>query len=218
MAPVVKNLPANAGNVRDKSSIPGSERSPGGGNGNPLQYSCLLNPMGTEESGGVQSKALQRVGNDWSNLAYKHIYKYNHTNNIQMHACMHAWSIFPFDIQVVEYLTTYIFGHMFKFWGGGIYIPRDVITSSRDTYIFILVPSAKFAFQNLMQLGLCMKASISLHSSLDTLLSFLFRSTIMIFFYSIISVASWKRAEVKYELSSLPFTKVTIKYLKLGTK
>ena len=42
---VVKNLPANAGDVRDKGSIPGSRRSPGGGHGNPLQYSCLQNPM-----------------------------------------------------------------------------------------------------------------------------------------------------------------------------
>ena len=39
---VVKNLPANAGDV---GSVPGSERSPGEGNGNPLQYSCLGNPM-----------------------------------------------------------------------------------------------------------------------------------------------------------------------------
>ena len=39
---VVKNLPANAG---DASSIPGSGRSPGEGNGNPLQHSCLENPM-----------------------------------------------------------------------------------------------------------------------------------------------------------------------------
>ena len=36
MAPVVKNQPANAGNARDLGSIPGSGRSPGGGNGNPL--------------------------------------------------------------------------------------------------------------------------------------------------------------------------------------
>ena len=42
---VVKNPPANAGDVRDASSIPGSGRSPGGGHGNPLQYSCLGNPM-----------------------------------------------------------------------------------------------------------------------------------------------------------------------------
>ena len=42
---VVKNLPANAGNTRDAGLIPGSGRFPGGGHGNPLQYSCLENPM-----------------------------------------------------------------------------------------------------------------------------------------------------------------------------
>ena len=45
MALVVKNPPANAGDVRDASSIPGLGRSPGGGHGHPLQYSCLENPM-----------------------------------------------------------------------------------------------------------------------------------------------------------------------------
>ena len=43
---VVKNLPANAGDARDTGLIPGLGRSPGGGNGNPLQYSCLGNHMG----------------------------------------------------------------------------------------------------------------------------------------------------------------------------
>ena len=42
---LVKNLPASAGEIRDVSSIPGSRRSRGGGDGNPLQYSCLENPM-----------------------------------------------------------------------------------------------------------------------------------------------------------------------------
>ena len=42
---MVKNLPANEGDVRDVGLIPGSGRSPGGGNGNPLQYSCLENSM-----------------------------------------------------------------------------------------------------------------------------------------------------------------------------
>ena len=42
---MVKNLPANAGNARDMDSVPGSGRSPGGGCGHPLQYSCLENPM-----------------------------------------------------------------------------------------------------------------------------------------------------------------------------
>ena len=42
---MVKNPLANAGNIRDTGSIPGSGGSPGGGHGNPLQYSCLENPM-----------------------------------------------------------------------------------------------------------------------------------------------------------------------------
>ena len=46
VALVVKNPPAIAGDVRDAGSIPGSGRSPGGGHGNPLQYSCLENPHG----------------------------------------------------------------------------------------------------------------------------------------------------------------------------
>ena len=45
VALVVKNLPANAGNKRDAGLIPGLRRSPGEGNGTPLQYSCLENPM-----------------------------------------------------------------------------------------------------------------------------------------------------------------------------
>ena len=44
MALVVKNLLANARDIRDPGSIPGFGRSPGGGHGNPLQYSCLENP------------------------------------------------------------------------------------------------------------------------------------------------------------------------------
>ena len=42
---VVKNLLTNAGDARDTGSIPGPGRSPGGGNGNPFQYSCLGNTM-----------------------------------------------------------------------------------------------------------------------------------------------------------------------------
>ena len=46
VAQVVKNLPANAGDRRDAGSIPGLGRSPREGNGNPVQESCLENPMG----------------------------------------------------------------------------------------------------------------------------------------------------------------------------
>ena len=42
---MVKNLLANAGDIRDMGSVPGSGRSPGERHGNPLQYSCLKNPM-----------------------------------------------------------------------------------------------------------------------------------------------------------------------------
>ena len=63
MAQVVKNPPVNAGDLRDEGSIPGLGRSPGGGHGKPLQYSCLGNPM-TEEPGRLQSIGLHRVRHD----------------------------------------------------------------------------------------------------------------------------------------------------------
>ena len=58
MVLVVKNMPANAGDARDSSLIPGLGRVPGVGNGNPLQYSCLENPW-TEEPGRLQSMKPQ---------------------------------------------------------------------------------------------------------------------------------------------------------------
>ena len=60
---VVSNPPAKAGNIREAGSIPGSGRSPGGGNGNPLQYSSLENSM-DRGAGGLQSIESQRVGHD----------------------------------------------------------------------------------------------------------------------------------------------------------
>ena len=64
---VVKNPPANAG---DLSSIPGSARSPEGGNSNPFQYSCLENST-DEELDGLSSMGLQKFGHDWGT---KHTY------------------------------------------------------------------------------------------------------------------------------------------------
>ena len=55
----VKNPPADGGDIRDADSIPGSGRSPGGGHGNPLQYSYLENPW-TMEPGGLQTMVSQR--------------------------------------------------------------------------------------------------------------------------------------------------------------
>ena len=70
---VVKNPPANAGDLRDAGSIPGWGKSSGGGHGNPLHYSCQENPMDREEPGRLQSTALQRVRQDWTNLAHMHV-------------------------------------------------------------------------------------------------------------------------------------------------
>ena len=61
MALVVKNLPANAGDVRDVGLIPGSGRSPGL-HGNPLQYSCLENPMDRE----AWWATVHRVAQNWT--------------------------------------------------------------------------------------------------------------------------------------------------------
>ena len=66
---VVKNPPADEGDIRNVGLIPGSGRSPGEGNGNPLQISCLENPM-IEEPGGLQSTGLQRARHNWSALAH----------------------------------------------------------------------------------------------------------------------------------------------------
>ena len=61
MALVVKNPPANAGHIRDIGSIPGSGRSPGGGHGNPLQYSCLENPHGQSSRAGCNPQDLKEL-------------------------------------------------------------------------------------------------------------------------------------------------------------
>ena len=60
---MVKNLPASAEDVRDMGLIPGLGSSPGGGRGNPLQYSCLENPMG-RGAWQLQSVGSQKVKHD----------------------------------------------------------------------------------------------------------------------------------------------------------
>ena len=59
---MVKNPPANAGDIRNVGLIPGLGRSPGGGNGNPLQYSCLEDPRDT----GAWQATAQRAAKSWT--------------------------------------------------------------------------------------------------------------------------------------------------------
>ena len=61
---MVKNLPANAGDIRDAGLIPGLGRSPGRGHGNPLQYSCLEHPMDR----GTWQAMVHRVAQSWTLL------------------------------------------------------------------------------------------------------------------------------------------------------
>ena len=66
-------LPASAGDTRDVGSISGSGRSPGVGNGNPLQYSGLENPMDR----GAWQGTVHRVTKSWTQLSDKHAHIYN---------------------------------------------------------------------------------------------------------------------------------------------
>ena len=75
---MVKNLPANAGDIRDMGSIPGSGRSPGGEHGNSLQYSCLENPMDR----GAWRATVHRVAKSQTKLKRfsTHVCAHTHTH------------------------------------------------------------------------------------------------------------------------------------------
>ena len=73
---VGKESTCNAGDKGDVGSVPRLGRSLGGGQGNPLQYSCLEDPMERGAWQGYQSMGSQRVGQDWSNWACKHAHTY----------------------------------------------------------------------------------------------------------------------------------------------
>ena len=72
VALVVENPPANAEDVRDAGSVPGSGRSPGGGHGNPLQSSCLENPMVRA----AWRATVHRVAKSWTQL--KRLSRHSH--------------------------------------------------------------------------------------------------------------------------------------------
>ena len=74
---MIKNLSANAGDTRDTGSILGSGRSPGVGNGNPLQYSCLENPIDR----GAWWVIDHQVAKSWTQLSlYAHTHTHTHTH------------------------------------------------------------------------------------------------------------------------------------------
>ena len=78
----VRNPPTNAGDTRDAGLTPGSGRSPGGGNGNPLQYSCLENPMDR----GAWKATVYGVAKSWSWLS-----DWTRTRNDSCHNSDDTW-------------------------------------------------------------------------------------------------------------------------------
>ena len=99
MVLVVKNLSGNAGGTRDMGLIPGSERSPGGGHGNPLQYSYLKNPMDR----GAWCATVHRVAKSLTRL-----------KQLSRHTCLFITAVFswwsdPFAIRKSPSLSSNIF-------------------------------------------------------------------------------------------------------------
>jgi len=74
---VVKNLPANAGELGDVDFSPGSGRSHGEGHGNPLQYSCLENPMDR----GAWQATVHRIAKSWTQLKQLSTHAHTQRNN-----------------------------------------------------------------------------------------------------------------------------------------
>ena len=101
---VVKKPPANAGDIRDTSLIPVLGRSPAGGNGNPLQYSCLENPM-DRGAWWLQSKGLQRVQHSCSDLACTHAIEFLFTTDA-LNMFYGCWSICSNFFQVNAHPST----------------------------------------------------------------------------------------------------------------
>ena len=98
---VVKNLPANAGDLRDAGLTPGLVRSPGGQHGNPVQYYCLEKPMDRGAWQGMVHR-ITGVGHDWSNLAQHSIYYFR----------FGKWD----SLQVSSHIFLTCFPHCFLEW------------------------------------------------------------------------------------------------------
>ena len=147
MALVVKNPPVNAGDVRDAGSIPESERSPEGGHGNPLQYSCLENPMDR----GPWQPTVHRVTKsqtEWSNIAHTHAD--NHTKWTQsgitfQHYEQYRWllniinrhrRICSTQSNVEEHFFVF-FSHLVSFW---ISHPLPNIHSKKEPTVDLTSP------------------------------------------------------------------------------
>ena len=127
MAPVVKNSSANAGVIRGSGLIPGSGRSPGRGHGNPLQYSCLENPM---DRGAWRATVHHGVTKSQTRLSTHAM-----TNYIE-----HFFQVFIFHPLIfwVKYLVT-VFAH-----------PKMVYFLINESWAFFIYSVYKFFIRNMI--------------------------------------------------------------------
>ena len=101
---VVRNLPASGG---DASLIPGLGRSPGEGNGNPLQCSCLGNSHGQRSLAGYRSWGHKRVGHDLA-IKQQQFYYITHSLYFDLPYCLILSSVAPHPAQFRIYQGSYI--------------------------------------------------------------------------------------------------------------
>ena len=113
---VAKNLPANAGHIRDAGSFSWSGRSPGGGHGNPLQYSCLKNPHGQRNLAGYSPWGPKETR--LRDCIYMCLYTHTHVcvharlSKLHMYICMCACSVLC--VWVYIYIYIYIYNGNYK--------------------------------------------------------------------------------------------------------
>ena len=117
---LVKNLPANAGDLRNVGLIPGSGRSPGGGNGNPLQFSCLENPMDRRAwLATVQRVTKSQTQRQWLSMQEVKLV----CDQIHVHPWpdFHSWDLLcPWPIQLLLALWMICCSsYSWAFWFGG---------------------------------------------------------------------------------------------------
>ena len=95
---MVKNLLSNAGDAGDMGSILGSERSPGGGNDNPLQYSCLGNPM-DRGAWWATVHGVTKSQTQLNECMHTHTYTYTHTHTYIIYTHTQVYYIWR-DIEI----------------------------------------------------------------------------------------------------------------------
>ena len=118
---MVKNWPANAGDIRDSDSIPGSGRSPGAGNGNPLQCSCLDNPRDggawwTAVYGVAQSRTRMKRLSIYLTISFfrffSHIDHYRISSSIPLLSSRYLFIYFIYT-SIYVYVCVYIYIYIY---------------------------------------------------------------------------------------------------------